>query len=374
MTSDDTRNVISSPASASGPTHSETLDGQIALPFGQGAVHASHSVQAGSGKALTIRAISGPHGTGSSASVSLTSSLASRLQAVMASRGSTLFRLTWKDRATPSGRRIPALRASARRTSDNACTSWPTPNVPNGGRALSEEQTMTQKTADGRKVQVGLENAVHLAAWPTPNAGPQNDTDTTWEARRGVLRVKHGNGNGFGMTLGMAASLATWPTPTREDSESTGPREATDTRANDSHALTSAARLATWATPTSRDHRDGASEGTAPTNCLLGRQVWLAGWATPTGLTKAQNGNSQAGNSDGLRKMLEQAQPPDSGQMPNGSTAVIKRFGQLNPAHSRWLMGLPPAWCESAVTATRSVRRKPKRSSKPTEASAGDEP
>jgi len=45
----------------------------------------------------------------------------------MASLGSTLFVLTWKDAVTPSGHRICALRASARRTSDSASTSWPTP-------------------------------------------------------------------------------------------------------------------------------------------------------------------------------------------------------------------------------------------------------
>jgi hypothetical protein len=40
-----------------------------------------------------------------------------------------LFALTWNDAVTPSGRRICALRASARRTSDSASTSWPTPVV-----------------------------------------------------------------------------------------------------------------------------------------------------------------------------------------------------------------------------------------------------
>lgn len=93
---------------------SVTPDGQTMLAFGQGAVHASHSVQAGKGKASTIRVISGPLGTGSSASVDLTSSLGSRLQTALASRGSTLFRLTWKEAVTPSGRRIYRLRASGR--------------------------------------------------------------------------------------------------------------------------------------------------------------------------------------------------------------------------------------------------------------------
>ncbi|HRP25375.1 hypothetical protein [Thauera sp.] len=47
-----------------------------------------------------------------------------------------------------------------------------------------------------------------LAGWPTPNAGPQNDTDSRWQDRRAAIKAKGTNGNGFGMTLGMAATLA----------------------------------------------------------------------------------------------------------------------------------------------------------------------
>ena len=63
----------------------------------------------------------------SSESVALASSLVNRLRATTASRGSTLFTLTWKQRATPSGLLISALRASAHRIADNGCGSWPTP-------------------------------------------------------------------------------------------------------------------------------------------------------------------------------------------------------------------------------------------------------
>jgi hypothetical protein len=55
----------------------------------------------------------------------------------------------------------------------------------------------------------------------------------------------------------------------------------------------------------------------------------------------------------------------DSGDRPTGSLVGTESTGQLNPAHSRWLMGLPPAWDVCAPTVTRSSGRKPKPSSKP---------
>jgi hypothetical protein len=97
----------------------------------------------------------------------------------MAVNGSPEYELTWKHWDMPAGPPICALRASARRTSDNGC----------GG-------------------------------WPTPNAGPQNDTDTKWQKRREAIKAKGINGNGFGLTLGMAATLAGWATPTTRDHKS----------------------------------------------------------------------------------------------------------------------------------------------------------
>jgi hypothetical protein len=147
--------------------------------------------------------------------------------------------------------------------------------------------------------------------------------------------------------------------------------------------------LTSWATPTTRDHKDGAANlESVPVNALLGRQALLAGWATPntpsggrsisvekmdaTGRTAdgrkhtaslehqvkfaALAGwatpNTPSGGPNTKRTETHaggmdldgQALLAASGPTPSGSTAATASGGQLNPAFSRWLMGLPEAW------------------------------
>ncbi len=59
-------------------------------------------------------------------------SLASNLAVLTRMTGSTLYKLTWKPWAMPSGRLRFRLRASARRTSETVLIGWPTPIASNG--------------------------------------------------------------------------------------------------------------------------------------------------------------------------------------------------------------------------------------------------
>lgn len=81
---------------------------------------------------------------------------------------STKCYLTWKVSVTKQGRSVFRLVPSAPRTGATGFGFWPTPDagMTQGGRTLPEGTTPTGQTPDGRKVQVGLTNAVKL--WPTP--------------------------------------------------------------------------------------------------------------------------------------------------------------------------------------------------------------
>jgi hypothetical protein len=79
---------------------------------------------------------------------------------------------------------------------------WPTPNVPNGGRTLSPGTTMTGKTPDGKKRQVGLENAVKL--WPTPTSNEDSyrlNGDTQQSKSLGAMAAHEGRALGTGGQL-----------------------------------------------------------------------------------------------------------------------------------------------------------------------------
>jgi hypothetical protein len=200
-------------------------DGPTTDLFGRAVVHASPSAPQAPKKAPLMIDTSGLSGSISSASVALELSLVSRLKQRLTTDGSILFNLIWKVKATPAGRQVYRLRASARRISDSDYGSWP-----------------TTLTADGR------------------------------------------------------------------GSAGVGKRE-----------LPNVAKWVGWPTTSTRDYKGGYRGGRMRNNKI----------STDT---------------------LDVTAQLTSGQTAIGSPAATENHGQLNPLHSRWLMGYPIVWDDCAPT------------------------
>lgn len=123
--------VISLPGLVDGPLLLPLPSGLPTDPSGPVPAPVNHLVLPGKVTGLPISVIYGQHGSVLLSSADLQLSLESRLRHRLALDGSTVYRLIWKHRVTPLGRRICALRASAHPISDNASglSGWATPNV-----------------------------------------------------------------------------------------------------------------------------------------------------------------------------------------------------------------------------------------------------
>ncbi|EPG6694768.1 DNA cytosine methyltransferase [Pseudomonas aeruginosa] len=155
------------------------------------------------------------------------------------------------------------------------------------------------------------------------------------------------------------------PTPQARDGDSNGRTSSLQTAlkrfAQGRRNLDDGAQLAGWATPAARDWVSASASAEFLAERLeqtrgkpLSEQAFtLAGWPTCTANDAEKRGKvSYRENAPiGLNAIATLSGPARltaHGQMLTGSSAGMESGGQLNPAMSRWLMGLPAAWDECA--------------------------
>lgn len=155
-----TPSAISLQVLESGATHYVNQDGLIVDLFGQVVAHANPLALQVPVKASVTSATCGQSGLNLSSSADLTLFLANKLKAQLSTDGSTLFKMTWKEKTTALGLPVSLLRASVRRISDTDCTSWRSPQKSDGEGGVMEIRP-------GTAGKYKLRDEVHLASWPT---------------------------------------------------------------------------------------------------------------------------------------------------------------------------------------------------------------
>jgi hypothetical protein len=173
--------------------------------------------------------------------------------------------------------------------------------------------------------------AAHVAGWQTP---------VVQDSKQSGLAP---SGTGNSLKLSFEAQQAGWKTPCTPNggrSMSTEKMDATG-RTIDGKKHTASleheAKFSGWPTPAMTDHKGGYESG------------------------RMRDGKLSTDRLDVVAQIAGPARLTVTGEMLIGSSAGMESGGQLNPAHSRWLMGLPSAWDDCAVTAMQSLpkQRKP---------------
>lgn len=316
MTSGDIPSVTSLLAGDSGASLSDKQDGPTIDLSGPEVAPAPVSARQVKGMGLQTLVTSGLSGIASSASAALEQSLASRLQQRLDTAGSTLFVETWKRKATPLRRRYWEHTARVRPTSDRGCTSVPSPQASDMRGGGQVKRALRSMKPTGTAQSANLNDYAMLASLPTPMAG--SPATETYNAA--------GN-NDYSRRIVELASVFTPDCSDRRSAKSS------------QQGLSNQAQLASVTSPSARDWKDTSGMQESGVD--------------PDGSTRSR-----------LDQLPRQAQLAASGQTATGGTGATASTGQLDPAYSRWLMGVPPEWDDFACTAMQSVSKRRRRSLK----------
>jgi hypothetical protein len=304
-TCEDTPNAISSVEFSDGRLPCNSPDGRQTDLFGLAPAHVKTTPPQESAKERTVTVTCGLHGLPSFESASLTQSLANRLQQRLDTVGSIEYAQTWKEKVTPSGQLY-----------------W----------AHTARQRPEKTESDYNYYNLWMTRLAHLSQINSGSGG----NPAVW-------------------LLGLIM--------------------------NQAHP-TSGSECFGYATPSTRDHKDTGDlekskfrKDGKERNDTIPRQVAMAGYPSPTvanaiqgvyKLEKRQQDGSRQSVLNNVTALVDGITPKsadpqmDFGTITTCFLSSTEKRGVLNPAHSRWLMGYPVAWCQAAILASRTLKQRRK--------------
>jgi hypothetical protein len=335
-------------------------------------IHASRSHSLADDLDATIRGICGPKSADALARLNRQSCFSRTCQATSASDSmrSPATLKTWATRLRQASlRRRKLARATAENDSSSWATPtssiakggvpqnskgkrdlrldvelWPTPLVPSGGRARSQEELARGGyTEDGKRHQIPLEAMAQY--WPTPTISGNNNGQN------------HGPKSGTGLRTAAVA----WPTPGASDGDK-APRA--HKRGNPSLPASAETwcnpSLAEWPTPQARDCKSAhANQETLAKNARPLNEIAVQ-WSTPRATDGEKGGPNMTFSAGGIplpaqAVSLQHSFPQDLASSSDGETSLLGTNPslRLNPRFVCWLMGWPTIGRDGSVcTAT----------------------
>jgi len=275
-------------------------------------------------------------GSGWSKSRNLQSCLANRLRKQLAQVGSMIYATNWSFQVTPAGRAYWRQGVSGRRISAydyfSPRSGWQTPTVSAriGGRSESSAQRRAEQRLTTGRTSVSVGNLaeqmeMYYSGWPTATASDITGGGSQACALAKLANVKRPSGQTKSAQLRDYAQLMSWPTALANDQKGSDYSKSGETRIL---KLPGTAKLFAWPTSTASDVK-----GSGPTVIRKDgkdRTFQRIDFATEQGLK-------------GFPIRITAR-----GEILTGYLALTGISGQLDPAHSRWLMGYPESWDRAA--------------------------
>ena len=207
------------------------------------------------------------------------------------------------------------------KTSPESSDSTGTPSDPNYERWV----TKLRKDSSQRQKQAHLIAANGSSSWPTPNATTHGEGDTNWKERRQRIKEQGINGNGFGLTLGMAAT--NWPTPNVSDHLDPNNKDNHDVEKKYLRGVAT-----NWPTPNTRDYKGFDSPGKENTH--QNPEMYLSIHQDQT-TTQDGSGSSLDG---------PDSPPPTAKKDTMKDTMCSPKCRRLSANFAEPLIGLPQGW------------------------------